>query len=296
MTTQQITTTTTYGAVQIGRGTMRHPAMVHPEHGLIVRCTCPNTTGHRVGGPSIQFFKGEEGTCKRAASLTSTQQAQAKEDRDASQPQQDHQQEPTQATSRTTSKGKDVGYVRVSSIAQNTARQLEGVALDKTFTDKVSGKDTQRPQLAACLDYIREGDTLHVHSMDRLARNLDDLRKLVDTLTGKGVTVIFHKEGMTFEPITSDMDKSKADMARLMLSIMGAVAEFERSMILERQREGIAIAKAAGKYKGRKAALSGDRATELRQRAADGESKTKLAFEFGISRETLYKYLQAAPQ
>lgn len=189
-------------------------------------------------------------------------------------------------------KGQRVGYVRVSSTDQNTQRQLDGITLDRTFTDKASGKDRQRPQLEACLAHLREGDTLHVHSMDRLARNLDDLRRIVDELTGRGVAVAFTKEGMTFEPVTEGMERGKADMARLMLSIMGAVAEFERSMLLERQREGIAIAKAEGKYKGAKPKLSEDQAQEIRQRAAQGESKAALARAYGISRETVYTYLR----
>ena len=189
-------------------------------------------------------------------------------------------------------KGQDVGYIRVSTTDQNTARQLEGTALDRVFTDKASGKDRQRPQLVACMAHLREGDRLHVHSMDRLARNLDDLRKTVDELTARGVAVVFHKEGMTFEPACPGMDQGRADMARLMLSIMGAVAEFERSMILERQREGIAIAKAAGKYRGAKPKLTEQQAAELRQRAEQGEAKTALAKAYGISRETLYTYLR----
>lgn len=180
--------------------------------------------------------------------------------------------------------GKHVGYIRVSTLVQNTARQLDGVVLDKVFEDKASGKDTARPQLSACLDFLREGDTLHVHSMDRLARNLDDMRRLVKDLTGRGVVVQFHKEGLAFAGDDSPMNT-------LLLSMLGAVAEFERSLILERQREGIAIAKAEGKYKGRKSKLSEEQANQLRQRAASGEKKAVLAREYGISRETLYTYL-----
>lgn len=181
-------------------------------------------------------------------------------------------------------KGQNVGYVRVSSVVQNTARQLDGVNLDKVFEDKASGRDTDRPQLTACLAHLRDGDTLHVHSMDRLCRNLDDLRRIVKELTGRGVVVRFHKEGLSFTGEDSPM-------STLLLSMLGAVAEFERSIILERQREGIAIAKVDGKYKGRKPSLSTERASELRRRAAAGEKKAVLARDFGVSRETVYTYL-----
>lgn len=179
--------------------------------------------------------------------------------------------------------GQRIGYLRVSTVDQNTDRQLDGVALDKVFTDRASGKDANRPQLAQAIDYVREGDTLVVHSMDRLARNLEDLRRIVRELTRQGVRVEFVKESLTFTGDDSAMNT-------LLLSMLGAVAEFERSMILERQKEGIALAKAAGKYKGRKAALTDERAAELRVRLADGESVTSLAKEFGISRQTVYNY------
>ena len=180
--------------------------------------------------------------------------------------------------------GKRVGYIRVSSVDQNTGRQVEGLQLDKTFTDKASGKDVKRPQLQAALDYLRDGDVLVVHSMDRLARNLDDLRRLVTDLTGRGVQVQFMKEGLLFTGEDSAMSK-------LLLSVMGAFAEFERALLKERQREGIAIAKKAGLYKGRKPSLTPDRVADLRARIAGGEKKAALAREFGISRETLYQYV-----
>lgn len=181
--------------------------------------------------------------------------------------------------------GQQVAYIRVSSVGQNTARQLDGLALDRIFEDAVSGKDTNRPALQECLAYLREGDTLHVHSMDRLARNLDDLRRMVKELTGRGVAVRFHKEGLTF---TGD----DSPMATLLLSMLGAVAEFERSLIAERRQEGIAVAKAKGDvYKGRKPSLSDEKAADLRKRASAGENKAALAREFGISRATLYAYL-----
>ncbi|MFE3002989.1 recombinase family protein [Nocardia sp. NPDC059246] len=180
-----------------------------------------------------------------------------------------------------------VGYIRVSTVDQNTARQ-EDLGVEKTFLDKASGKDTARPKLDELIGFVREGDTVRVHSMDRLARNLDDLRRLVRTLTGKGVRVEFVKEGLVFTGEDSPM-------ATLLLSVMGAFAEFERSLILERQREGIAAAKVRGVYTGRRPALTTEQAHQLRQRAAAGEKKAALAREFGISRETVYAYLHAAP-
>ncbi len=179
--------------------------------------------------------------------------------------------------------GQRIGYRRVSAVDQNTARQLDGVELDKVFIDQASGKDINRPELARALDYVRDGDTLVVHSMDRLARSLEDLRRIVRELTSSGVKVEFVKESLTFAGDDSPMNT-------LLLSMLGAVAEFERSMILERQREGIAIAKAAGKYKGRKASLSQAQASELRERLAKGESVTALATEYGVSRQTVYNY------
>ena len=181
-----------------------------------------------------------------------------------------------------------VGYIRVSTLDQNTVRQLDGVEVERVFTDKASGKDTARPELAELIAFVRDGDVVVVHSMDRLARNLDDLRRLVRTLTAKGVRVEFVKEHLTFTGEDSPM-------SNLLLSVMGAFAEFERSLILERQREGIAAAKQRGVYTGRRPALTPERAQQLRDRAAAGEQKSALAKEFGISRETLYNYLRATP-
>jgi DNA invertase Pin-like site-specific DNA recombinase len=123
--------------------------------------------------------------------------------------------------------GQRIGYVRVSSLDQNPERQMEEVPVDKTFTDKASGKDTRRPALDALLSFAREGDTVVVHSMDRLARNLDDLGRLVQTLSKRGVRIEFAKEHLVFTGEDSPM-------ANLMLSVMGAFAEFERALIRER--------------------------------------------------------------
>ena len=184
-------------------------------------------------------------------------------------------------------KGQRLGYIRVSSVDQNTDRQLDGVELDERFEDRCSGKDRERPALQAILKHARSGDHILVHSMDRLARNLTDLLCMVKELTSRDVVVEFVKERLTF-------DGASDHIGTLMLSIMGAVSQFERATILERQREGIRIAQAKGTYRGRKAALSIARADELRKRAAAGETKAVLAREFGITRQTLYAYLKAA--
>jgi DNA invertase Pin-like site-specific DNA recombinase len=179
-----------------------------------------------------------------------------------------------------------IGYVRVSTYDQNPERQLENVTLDRIFTDKASGKDTQRPQLEALTAFARSGDTVIVHSMDRLARNLDDLRHIVQALTRRGIRIEFVKEGLTFTGEDSPM-------ANLLLSVMGAFAEFERALIRERQREGIALAKQRGVYRGRKRSLSDTQIADVRRRIAGGEKKTDVARDSGISRETLYQYLRA---
>lgn len=176
------------------------------------------------------------------------------------------------------------GYIRVSSTDQNAHRQLEGVDLDKTFVDECSGKDTKRPELQRALEHLREGDVLHVHAIDRLARNLQDLQSIVADLTGRGVTVQFHKESLTF---TGEFDP----MQELMLQMMGAFAQFERSMIRERQREGIEAAKRRGVYRGRKPKLTEEQVAEIREKVSAGANKAALAREYGVSRQTLYGYL-----
>ena len=181
--------------------------------------------------------------------------------------------------------GKTIGYVRVSSYLQNVERQLEGFPLDKKFIDKASGKNTDRPQFKALLEYIREDDILVVHSMDRLARNLDDLRRLVSELTARRISIRFIKENLNFTGEDSPM-------ANLLLSVMGAFAEFERALIRERQLEGIVLAKKRGAYKGRKKSLTPEQAWSARQRVAKGEKKSAVARDFSISRETLYYYLR----
>lgn len=184
--------------------------------------------------------------------------------------------------------GKIIGYVRVSTFDQNPQRQLEGIPVDRLFTDQASGKDLKRPAFEELMAYVREGDQVIIHSMDRLARNLDHLRQVVNRLTTQGISVRFLKENLTFTGQDSPM-------ANLMLSVMGAMAEFERSLIRERQREGVQIAKAKGLYKGRKKSLSQEQLSELQKRIAEGEKKASLARHFNITRETLYQYVKLSP-
>ena len=186
--------------------------------------------------------------------------------------------------------GKKVGYIRVSTAKQSTERQLSDLELDITFTDYASGKDTNRPKLQEMLNYIRDDDIVIVHSMDRLARNLDDLRKIIKTITAKQAQIKFLKEGLEFIG-------NKSPMSNLMLSLMGAFAEFEHSLIKERQMEGIAKAKARGVYK-REKSLTNEQIANIKQQISRETptmqvNKTRLAKEFGITRQTLYSYLKA---
>ena len=183
--------------------------------------------------------------------------------------------------------GQKIGYARVSSKDQNLDRQLAALKKEKVFrvfTDTVSGSSTQRPGLDGALNYVRAGDQLIVVSMDRLARSLIDLHRLVDELTERGVSVKFLKEGQTYS-----LDSSP--VAKLMLGLLGSVAEFERSIIRERQAEGIAKAKARGVYKGRAKVLNEEQVVQAREWVSEGVPKAEVARRFGIGRTTLYKYL-----
>lgn len=182
--------------------------------------------------------------------------------------------------------GHNIGYIRVSTLDQNTERQLADLELHKVFEDKASGKDTKRPALDECLGYLREGDTLFVHSIDRLARNLEDLQRIIRELTGKGVAVRFVKESLSFQAGKNN------PMQTLMFQMLGAFAQFERSLIRERQREGIALAKKEGRPLGRAKALNETQEKEVRTRAAQGANKQTLAKEYGISRQTLYRIIR----
>lgn len=182
-------------------------------------------------------------------------------------------------------KGLKIGYVRVSSDDQNPERQLEAIVVEKIFVDRASGKDLNRPAFKSLLEFIRQGDTLIVHSMDRLARNLDDLRETVQFLVKKGIQVQFIKENLIF-------NGDDSPLSMLTLSIMGAFAEFERAILKERQREGIEIAKRKGLFKGGKGKrLTPAQIEELKMRASQGQSKPFLARHFNLSPRAIYNYL-----
>lgn len=176
----------------------------------------------------------------------------------------------------------NIGYIRVSTVDQKTDRQLDGIQLDRVFTDKCSGSTTERPQLEQLKAHVREGDIVHVHSIDRMARNLEDLLDLIRFFDNKGVQVQFKKENMTFGGAENN------PMQKLILSVMGSVAEFERAIILERQREGIEKAKQRGVYKGRKKSVDRDKVLELHQQ---GVKKMQIAKKLGIGRATVYRIL-----
>lgn len=178
-----------------------------------------------------------------------------------------------------------IAYIRVSSIDQNEQRQIEAMQrynIEKWFIEKVSGKDTNRPKLKEMLDFAREGDTIHIHDFSRLARSTKDLLDIVELLNSKGITLISNKENID----------SGTPTGKLMLTMIGAINEFERTNLLERQKEGIAIAKREGKYKGRKAVSIPDFYKHYQRYISREISKSKLAKELNISRPTLDKLIK----
>ena len=182
--------------------------------------------------------------------------------------------------------GQNIGYIRVSSESQNTSRQLEGVDLDREFVDEMTGSSRIRPRLEECLDYLRTGDTLHVHSIDRLARNLRDLQEIIEGLVVKNVSVKFHSENLTF---TGD----DSPMATFTLQTMGAFAEFERTITRTRQKEGISAAKKAGKHLGRPK-LDKALSEKARRLKSDGLSVVEISEKMELSRPSIYKLLSYA--
>lgn len=177
-------------------------------------------------------------------------------------------------------------YKRVSTIDQSTERQLLGINADREYIEKVSGKNMDRPQLQAMLLNIRAGDIINVHSMDRLARNTKDLLNIVEEITTKGAKVIFHKENLTFASDKQD------PYQKMMMTMLGAVAELERNLILERQREGIAIAKAKGKYKGKQNKLSQEQIAEIQKLYAQRINISTIAKQFQVCRNTVYNVIK----
>jgi len=183
--------------------------------------------------------------------------------------------------------GKRIVYIRVSTADQNPDRQLEGVQIDKKFIEYATARDTKRPQLQMMLDYAREDDMIIAHSMDRLARNLKDLKALIEGLVERRIQVHFVKENLTFT------HGKESAMSNLLLNIMGAFAEFEHAFILERTREGIAIAKKMGRYRCRGLKISGPRLDELKNELTNTrKTKCQISEDFGITRHTLYNYIK----
>lgn len=183
-----------------------------------------------------------------------------------------------------------VGYIRVSTLDQNADRQrveLEKVPVERIYEDHLSGANTDRPNFQSMMEFLREGDELYVLSLDRLARNLRDLLGIVETLGKRLVTVHFLKENLHFEA-----GENASPAAKMMLSMVGAFAEFERAMIRARQAEGIALAKARGAYQGRPRSVTDEQIATLKGALAQGVPLTKAAKKVGISRTTAYRYLK----
>lgn len=177
-------------------------------------------------------------------------------------------------------------YKRVSTTDQNTERQLLDVPCDRAYIEKISGKDTNRPELQAMLLNIRPGDIINIHEMSRLARNTRDLLNLVEEIISKGATIVFHKENLTFKG-----DGKQDPYQKMMMTMLGAVAELERNLILERQREGIALAKLHGKYKGGQPKLTVQQVEEIKALVNNRTPITQIARQYNISRRTVYNYL-----
>lgn len=180
-------------------------------------------------------------------------------------------------------KGWNIGYIRVSTVDQNSDRQLDGIPLDKIFEEKVSAKNTERPKLNEMLGQIRQGDAIFVHDISRLARNIEDLHRLVGHILEKGCSIHFVKENLHFDGERTDPTQE------LLLSMLGAVYQFERSIILERQREGIAKAKERGVYKGRPRTINPEPIRDLLRR---GVSMRKIAESLSVSLSTVQRVKQ----
>ena len=184
-----------------------------------------------------------------------------------------------------------VGYIRVSTVEQHEDRQVkdltENAKVSKVFIDKLSGKDTNRPQLNAMIDYVREGDTVVVSEYSRLARSTRDLIDIIETLQNKGVTVISMKEKLD----------TSTPQGEFMLTVFAGIATLERKLMLQRQREGIAIAKANGKYKGRQSKQKPDDWESLKAMYMSRQiTVSDIAKRCEVSRPVVYKWLKETPE
>lgn len=177
----------------------------------------------------------------------------------------------------------EFAYKRVSTVSQNLDRQLKGMKFDREYIEKVSGKDTNRHQLQALLQNIRDGDVIHIHEMSRLGRNTKDLLEIVEKVIDSGGSIKFHKENLEFKS-----GENKNPFQSLMLNLLSSISQFERDLLLERQREGIAIAKAKGKYKGRKSRFSKEDIAAIQAEFKISKNKADLARKWKISRQYLY--------
>ena len=180
-------------------------------------------------------------------------------------------------------------YLRVSTILQNTERQLVDVVCDRQYEDKLSGKDTNRPQFQLMMSNLRSGDVVNVHSLDRVGRNTKDILEIVQEIKDKGCLIHFHKENLKFDGTKSDL------YSDLMLTILAGFSQFERNIILERQREGIAIAKAKGVYKGRRSKLTEEQLENMKMDFNSGIAKTEIAKKYDVTRAYVYQLVNQTP-
>ena len=174
-------------------------------------------------------------------------------------------------------------YLRVSTVVQNTERQLQDVPCDRLYEDKLSGKDKNRPEFQSMMNNLRSGDVINVHSLDRVGRNTKDILEIVQQIKDKGCLIHFHKENLKFDGTKTDM------YSELLLTILAGFSEFERNIILERQREGIAIAKEKGVYKGRKSKLTKEQVNAMTLDFESGLPKTEIAKKYGVTRAYVYQ-------
>ena len=174
-------------------------------------------------------------------------------------------------------------YLRVSTVVQNTERQLQDVPCDRLYEDKLSGKDKNRPEFQSMMNNLRSGDVINVHSLDRVGRNTKDILEIVQQIKDKGCLIHFHKENLKFDGTKTDM------YSELLLTILAGFSEFERNIILERQREGIAIAKEKGVYKGRKSKLTKEQVNTMKIDFENGLAKTEIAKKYGVTRAYVYQ-------